>query len=268
MYKQIIGHTDAIKSVAFSPNGQYIVSGSIDKSTKVWSFANKKVIRTLSGHKEGVNKVKFSKSNTYVISAGYDDKMLIWDWMNDKIVKELDIKHTDFSINDQDILAYIDPSCLLTLFDLKSMQELRIIGKFCGSPVFNPSKNIIAVEDSSFSFIDLNANKVLSTLTMLEENSALGISAFKFTPDGQYLAAGILGGEIEIWDWQKGELVTSMLGNNLSSVDDLSFNNKNQLISASANGSLKFWNWNTGELEKIVGDGLFRLKLYGFETVT
>lgn len=261
---RLIGHSDAIKTVAFSHSGQQIASGSIDKSIKVWSMSNKKIIKTLNGHSEGVNKVEFSNSDDYLISAGYDDKMFIWDWKNNKTVKELNIKHTNFTINNQDILAYIDSSCYLTLFDLKSMSAIKVVGQFCGSPVFSPQNNVIAVNDinkSSFTFIDLNSSKVISTLNIKKENSVCEVSTFKFTPDGQYIVAGIWGGDIEIWDWQKKQQLRTLQGHILSSVNDLSFNSRNQLISVSGDRSLKIWNWNTGDLKMVVGDGLFQSKL-------
>jgi WD40 repeat protein len=265
---RLVGHTDAIKTVAFSHSGQHITSGSIDKSIKVWSSTDKKVIKTLNGHKEGVNRVEFNNTDKFIISAGYDDKILIWDWMNNKVVKELNIKHTNFSINNQDVLVYIDNSCSLTLFDLKSLSVIKIIGHFCGTPVFSPQKNIIAVKDSIFTFIDLNSNSVLSTLDIKKENSVCEVSTFEFTPDGQYLVAGIWGGDIEIWDWQKKLLIRTLQGHNLNSVDDFSFNSKNQLISASGDRSLKFWNWNTGDLKMVLGDGLFQAKLNGLLSIT
>ncbi len=265
---RLVGHTDAIKTVAFSHSGQQIASGSIDKSIKVWSSTNKKAIKTLNGHKEGVNKIEFSNTDKYIVSASYDDKMFIWDWMNNKVVKELNIKHTNFSINNQDVLAYIDSTCSLTLFDLKSFSVIKVVGHFCGSPVFNPQKNIIAIKDSIFTFIDLNSNSVLSKLNIKKENSVCEVSTFRFTPDGQYLVAGIWGGDIEIWDWQKKLLRQTLQGHNLNSVNDFSFNSKNQLISASGDRSLRYWNWNTGDLDMIVGDGLFQSKLNGLLSIS
>ncbi|HEX6428687.1 MAG TPA: hypothetical protein VF008_13420 [Niastella sp.] len=268
---RIVGHSNAIKSVAFSHSEQQFASGSIDRSIKVWSTSGKKVIKTLNGHNEGVNKVAFSNSDNYIISAGYDDKMFIWDWKNNKIVKEFNIKHTDFSINNQDVLAYIDSSCHLTLFDLKSMSAITVVGEYCGSPVFSPKNNIISLNDinkSSFTFIDLHSNKVISTLNIKKENSDCQVSTFKFTPDGQYIVAGIWGGDIEIWDWKQKKLKRTLQGHTLSSVDDFSFNSKNQLISASGDWSLKFWDWNTGDLKMVVGDGLFQSKLNGLLSIS
>ncbi len=265
---RLIGHTKAIKTVVFSHSGQQIASGSVDKAIKIWSTTSKKAIKTLKGHKEGVIKVEFSNSDKYIISAGYDKKIFIWDWMNSKIVKEFKTKYTYFSINNNDVLAYRDSSCTLTLFDLKSLSEIKVVGNFCGYPVFHPQKNMIAVKDSMFTFIDLNSNKVLSTLNIKRENSGLEVSTFKFTPDGKYLVASLWGGDIEIWDWQKQLLIQTLRGHILNSVNDLSFNNKKQLISASGDRSLKFWDLTTGDLKMIVGNGLFKSKLNGLLSIS
>ncbi len=265
---RLVGHSNTIKTVAFSNSGQHMVSGSMDKTIKVWSSANKKVIKTLNGHKEGVNRVDFSNTDKYIISAGYDNKIIIWDWMNDKAVKELSIKHTNFSINDQDVLAYIDSSCSLTMFDLQSLSVKKIIGNFCGAPVFCPQKNIIAVKDSIFRFIDIHTKKVLSTLDIKKENAAREVSTFEFRPDGQYLFAGIWGGDIEVWDWQRNKLIHILQGHDMNLVNDLCFNSKNQLISASGDRSLKFWDGNNGNLKMVLGDGLFQAKLNGLLSIS
>ncbi len=221
----------------------------------------------MNGHIKGVNKVGFSASDNYLVSAGYDDKLFIWDWRNEKIVKEINIKHTNFSINNQDVLAYVDTSCYLTLFDLKSLSAIKVVGQFCGTPVFNPQKNIIAINDiykSSFKFVDVDSNKVLSTLDVSVGGSSSNVNTFVFTPDGQYLVVGVWGGDIEMWDWQKEKPIRTFHGPNLCTVEDFSFNKNNELISASGDRSLSFWNWNTGGLNMTVGDGLFQRKLIIF----
>jgi len=44
------GHADAINSVAYSFEGQYIVSGSCDNTVKLWSASEGKLIKKLEGH--------------------------------------------------------------------------------------------------------------------------------------------------------------------------------------------------------------------------
>jgi WD40 repeat protein len=263
---RLVGHTDAIKSVVFSKNGQYLATGSIDKSVKVWSFPNKQVIRTLSAHRKGVNKVAFSNGDNYIISAGYDDKLYVWDWRNERILKAFTVKHTGFSISRNDVLAYVDTACRLTLFDMKTLNIIDTPGIFCGSPAFHPQKNIIAVieiNQSTFSLIHFTSGKVLSAFDIKTENSARNVSAFKFTPDGNYLVVSVWGGDIEIWDWQHKRRIRTLEADHMASAEDFSFNNKGELLAASADRSVKIWDWNNGKLKMLLGDGSFRAKLNG-----
>ena len=59
-----------MSSVSFSPNNQYVVSGSSDKTIRIWSVESGDCIKTLEGHTYGVNSVSFSPNNQYVLSKG------------------------------------------------------------------------------------------------------------------------------------------------------------------------------------------------------
>ncbi|MEW6497217.1 MAG: caspase family protein, partial [Cyanobacteriota bacterium] len=54
------GHQDAVSSVAFSPNGQYIVSGSRDKTVRLWDLKGNPIGQPFEGHQEPVTSVAFS----------------------------------------------------------------------------------------------------------------------------------------------------------------------------------------------------------------
>ena len=49
-YPDLRGHTSHVYSVAFSPDGKYLASGSSDNTIKLWSVDNKQEITTLKGH--------------------------------------------------------------------------------------------------------------------------------------------------------------------------------------------------------------------------
>jgi WD40 repeat protein len=267
---RLAGHTDAIKSVSFSHNGLLFASGSIDKTVKIWSSATRSVIKTLTRHTAGVNKVEFDVSDKYLVSSGYDDKLFIWDVKSGTAIKELNIKNTDFSINKSNVLAYMGMTCTLRLFDLNNLTSMSPLGHYCGMPVFHPTKNIIAVKEpdkSVFNFIDIASAKVVSQLSIIKPNSVLQVSVFTFTPDGEYLMAGIWGGDIEIWDWERKKLVRTLEGSPLTSIDALTFNNQNELLSASGDESVKIWNWQNGHLEASLGDGVYEADISLFLAV-
>ena len=73
------GHTSTVDSVAFSPDGQRIVSGSYDKTLKIWDANNGKELQTLTGHTKWVSSVAFSPDGQRIVSGSEDKKVKIWD---------------------------------------------------------------------------------------------------------------------------------------------------------------------------------------------
>src|SRR5262249_29953805 len=59
-YMSLRGHTDAVTSVAFSPDGQRLASASHDKTVKVWESGTGKQLLTMRGHAHWVTGVAFS----------------------------------------------------------------------------------------------------------------------------------------------------------------------------------------------------------------
>lgn len=81
------GHTRAVKSVDFSHNGEFIVSGSEDKSIKLWEVSTGRELRTFNGHQSNVNDVLFTPDDKQLISAGRDERIYFWDVLTGNIIK-------------------------------------------------------------------------------------------------------------------------------------------------------------------------------------
>ncbi|EGZ76068.1 hypothetical protein NEUTE2DRAFT_37003, partial [Neurospora tetrasperma FGSC 2509] len=73
------GHSDSVHSVAFSPDGQRLASGSLDKTVKIWDPASGSCLQTLKGHSDWVRSVAFSPDGQRVASGSDDKTVKIWD---------------------------------------------------------------------------------------------------------------------------------------------------------------------------------------------
>src|SRR5438132_4010712 len=73
------GHTHWVRSVAFSPDGKILASGSIDNTVKLWELKTGREIRSLVGHTGDVSSVAFSSDSKILASASYDHTVKVWD---------------------------------------------------------------------------------------------------------------------------------------------------------------------------------------------
>jgi serine/threonine protein kinase len=73
------GHKREVTSVAWSPDGQKIVSGSRDKTVKIWDVFTGNILRSYQGHTKDVYAVAWSPDGTRIASAGEDKTVRIWD---------------------------------------------------------------------------------------------------------------------------------------------------------------------------------------------
>ena len=74
----ITGHTEEVTSVAFSPDGRTLASGSYDNTIRLWNSETGERIRTLEGHTSGVTSVAFSPDGRTLASGSWDNTIRLW----------------------------------------------------------------------------------------------------------------------------------------------------------------------------------------------
>ena len=73
----LTGHSNSVCSVAYSPDGKRIVSGSYDNTAKIWDSTTGKEECTLTGHSSSVTRVQFSDDGLQVIGGSDDGTVLV-----------------------------------------------------------------------------------------------------------------------------------------------------------------------------------------------
>ena len=83
------GHTDSVTSVAWSPDGRTLASGSYDHTIRLWNPNNRGCIATLNGHTGWVSSVVFSPNGQLLASGSYDQTIRLWDLNTRRTVRVL-----------------------------------------------------------------------------------------------------------------------------------------------------------------------------------
>jgi WD40 repeat protein len=73
-----MSHDNAVFYVAFSPDGRYVLSGSIDNTARVWSAATGDELARMT-HEDQLWALGFSRDGKYIVSAGKEE-IRVWAW--------------------------------------------------------------------------------------------------------------------------------------------------------------------------------------------
>ena len=110
LVSNFVGHQDGVTSVAFSPDGSKIVSGSIDDTIRLWDREGNPIGEPFRGHEDAVSSVAFSPDGRYIVSGSHDDTIRLWDLEGNSIGQpfrghEDDIRSVGFSPDSRYIVS-------------------------------------------------------------------------------------------------------------------------------------------------------------------
>ncbi len=258
-------HTRAVLSVAFSPDGKRLASGSADHTVKVWDAETDQETLTLEGHHGPVLSVTFSPDGKRLASAGgeppvgdaahrltHPGELKLWDAKTGQ--ETLTLKgHTDF-VNrvafspDGKRLASAGQDGMVKVWDAATGRETRTLKGRSGAVnclAFSPDgKRLASASRDNIKVWDAGTGE--ETLT-LRGHSPVGVSGVAFSPDGKRLASAGFDRTLKLWDVATGHEVLTLKGH-FGFVKSVAFSpDGKRLASAGEDGMVKEWDTATGQ---------------------
>ncbi|MEM7585235.1 MAG: caspase family protein [Acidobacteriota bacterium] len=255
------GHSSAIRSLAISPNGESLASGSDDRTVKLWQVETGKLIRTLEGHTEGVNSVAFSPNGRLLASGSGSvprgpNTVKLWEVATGNLLRTLEghrgfVKSVAFSPNGR-LLASGGVEGTVKLWEVATGKLLRTLeghGGSVKSVAFSPEGHSLASasDDSTVMLWDLATGTRVNTL----EGHTEGVNSVAFSPAGQSLASGSNDRTVRLWEAGTGRPLRT-LEMHESYVTSVAFSPEGRrLASTSWDRKVGVWEVRTGKLLRI-----------------
>ena len=269
------GHGAVVRSVAFSPDGNTLVSGGANGTIKLWDVATGRELSTFVGHTNRINCVAFSPDGKTVVSgsggiySSHDNTVKLWNVATGRELRTLvghrePVNSVAFSPDGKSIVSA--SGGLLTggedksikLWDVATGRELYSLGGHLDdvrSVAFSPDgKNLASgSHDHTLKLWKVATGKELLTIA----GHGSSVWSVAFSPDGRTLVSGSTDKSLKLWDVATGQMLRTFAGH-ASSVLGVAFSpDGGTLVSASMDKTLKIWDVATGmELRSFVGHGL------------
>jgi WD40 repeat protein/class 3 adenylate cyclase len=217
--KTLRGHLEPVRSVAFSPDGQRIVTGSWDQTAKVWEAASGRELLTLKGHTSWIRSVAFSPDGHRIVTGSDDQTAKVWEAASGRELLTLKghsaaIYSVAFSPDGQRIVTgSLDQTA--KVWEAASGRELLTLkghNAWVGSVAFSPDGQRIVTGSGDQTAKVWEAASGRELLTLRGHTGSIWSVAF--SPDGHRIVTGSSDQTAKVWEAASGRELLTLKGHN------------------------------------------------------
>jgi len=244
------GHTHRLRTIAFSRDGNTMVSGGWDQKLKLWDIEKgDESLRTLQGWTDWVCSVDISPDGKFIASGSEVNLIYLWDISTKEPFKTFE-GHTNWIWTvafspDGELLASGSFDRTVKLWDIKSgrcIHTLKGHDNWVWAVAFSPDGKLLASgsDDKIVKIWDVKTGKENCTFT--GGGNSEWVRTVAFHPDNQLLASGSDDYNVRIWDIMNPDKAPKVLVGHQNRVRSISFSpNKTLLASGSYDKNLILW---------------------------
>jgi WD40 repeat protein/tRNA A-37 threonylcarbamoyl transferase component Bud32 len=247
----ITGHTDRVRSAAFSPDGRRVVTASFDDSARIWDANTGQQIILLSGHTDHLTSASFSSDNRLVVTASVDRTARVWDAQTGHEIVRLTghagpVRAAEFS-PDARFLVTASFDGTARVWDVATGREiLRLVGHtdHVNSAAFSPDgqRIVTASSDGTAGIWEAATGREIRVLS----GHADRVSSAAFSPDSALIVTASGDGTARIWEVATGRNLV-LLGGHTDQVTSARFSpDGHHVITASFDKTARIWDVATG----------------------
>ncbi len=197
------GHTATIASASFSPDGDEIVTTSLDGTARIWDVVGQSELAVLTGHRDVVGDAVFSPDGTKIVTTSWDRTARIWDAETHALIATFN-GHSDavssamFSPNGRAVLTVsLDGTARIwRSWDGAEITKLEDASAAIEFAVFSPDGSQIATASRS-GVVRLWDAYTGAAVAALESYHSKGVAAF--SPDGLQIVTSAPDNTARIW---------------------------------------------------------------------
>jgi actin-like ATPase involved in cell morphogenesis len=215
----LLGHTGVVSGVAFSPDGTVVLTGSDDRTARLWNRVENRV-STLSGQAKPVLGVAFDPKGRSVATADQDGSVWLW-----------------------------------SLVNLKPAHKIAAGPAGVSCVAYSPDGSLIATggADHTVQLWRTSDGAHVRTLT----GHRLEVTSIAFNADGTRLLSGSADGTARLWRVSDGKTVRTFDGGDGHTVDGVAFGGAATVATTSRGGMIRLWNAFSGARLREIAGGAF-----------